>query len=459
LPLSSPSLIARVLAAAALLAPAAAAAADVEFEGWYRARMRMYDTLSIDREAADSEGLSWYGQHRLWLRPKFLVTDDVSLTAELRALDGVYLGDQPSEYVNPVETAPPTYDDRDLTAPTSTTDPTTSLGDITLWRAWGEANTPIGRFSFGRMPLHWGAGVWLNDGLCDTCDFGDTTDRFRWEYLVQDQIWVSAAIDVDSEGFVAEADDTTAFDVAFAYRNEQVETGLWASWSRTPIREFNLVTLDATFDAQMGNIGAAAEVVGHIGGGNLEEGVNDVSIAALGAVLDLSLDARPWGARVQAGLATGDGDDRDNRLRTFTFDRDYSLGVAMFEQALPTLAAAVANEANGGRSTELALTGNAVSNAMFLKPTLSRDIAGGVSIEQSLLGARVAKVPESFGGRRSYGLELDTTVRYGGLEHFDAAGTFMVLLPGSYYREYADATREGFSGTVFGGQVQLRVDF
>ncbi|MBA2320274.1 MAG: hypothetical protein H0V89_03875 [Deltaproteobacteria bacterium] len=403
--------------------------------------------------------MAWFAQHRVWLRPRFLITDDVSMTVEVRALDGVAFGDQPTAYVNPVESAPPGYDTRALTAPTSTTEPATSLGDITLWRAWGEANTPIGRFSFGRMPLHWGAGVWLNDGLCDTCDFGDTTDRIRWEYLVQEQIWVSAAVDVDAEGFLAEADDTTSYDLAFAYRNEAVETGLWASWSRTPVREFNLVTLDATFDAQMGNIGAAAEVIGQLGGGNLEEGVNDVSIAAFGAVVDLSLDARPWGVRLQAGLATGDGDDRDNRLRTFTFDRDYSVGVALFEQPMPTLAAGVANEANGGRSTELALTGEAISNAMFLKPTLSREIIGGLSVEQSFLGARVAKVPESFGPRRSYGIELDTTLRYTGLEHFDAAGTFVVFLPGSYYRDYVDATRDGFSGTVFGGQLQLRVDF
>jgi hypothetical protein len=452
---------AAALAAASLLFPLAATAADVEFEGWYRARMRLYDTLSIDRTSADSEGLTWYAQHRVWLRPRFLVTDDVSMTVEVRALDGVVFGDQPSTYVDPVETAPPSYDERALTAPTSTTDPATSLGDITLWRAWGEARTPIGRFSFGRMPLHWGEGIWLNDGLCAGCDFGDTTDRIAWEYLVQDQVWVSAAVDVDSEGFLADTDDTTAYDLAFAYRNESVETGLWASWTRAPIRTFNLVSIDATFDAQMGNIGAAAEVIGQIGGGTLEQGVNDVSIAAVGAVVDLSLDAEPWGIRAQAGLATGDADDRDNRLHTFTFDRDWSVGGALFEQPMPTLAAGVANEANGGRSTELAQTGEAISNALFLKPTISRDLVGGLSLEQSWVGARLAKASSSIDpARRSYGMEFDTTLRYGGLEHFDAAATFLAFLPGSYYREYSDPTREsGFSGTVFGGQLTLRVDF
>ncbi len=451
---------ARLLAVASLVAPAASSAADVEFEGWYRARMRLYDTLSIDRASADSEGLSWFARHRLWLRPRFLVTDDVSLTADIRALDGVGFGDQPGVYVNPVQTAPPNYDERALTVPTSTTDADTALGDITLWRAWGEARTPIGRFSFGRMPLHWGAGIWLNDGLCADCDFGDTTDRIAWEYLVQDQVWVSGAVDFDSEGFLAEGDDTTAYDVAFAYRNEKVETGLWATWTRAPIRTYNLVSIDATFDAEMGNIRAAAEVIGQIGGGNLEEDVNDVSIAAVGAVVDLSLDVAPWTARAQAGLATGDNDITDNRLHAFTFDRDYSIGLALFEQPMPTLAAAVANEANGGRSTELALTGEAISNAMFLKPTVARELVKGLSLEQAWVGARVAKVPDSFGARRSYGMEFDTTVRYTGVEHFDASASFLAFLPGSYYREYTDATREGgFSGTVFGAQLHLRVDF
>ncbi len=452
-----------MVAAAALLAAAPASAVEVEFDGWYRARMRAYDTLSLDRARADSEGLSWYAQHRLWLKPKFLITDDVSAFVEIRALDGVVWGDQPFTYTNPVQGLL-SYDERAVTAPTSTTDPTDALRDITLWRAWGEAQTPIGTFSFGRMPLQWGQGIWLNDGLCDTCDWGDTSDRIRWEYLVQDQIWVSAAANVNTEGFVNETDDTTAFDLSFAYRTEQFESGLWATWTRTPSDSFDLVTLDAAVSAELGRISAGAEVVGQFGGGDLGDDVSDVSIMTVGAVLHAGLDASPWKLEVEGGYASGDGDVNDSRLRVHTFDRDHSVGIILFEQPMPILAEGTPNDANGGRNTDFALTGEAVSNALYAKPTFGREIYGGLSLEQSILGARVAKVPDSFGSRRSYGLEFDTSVVYRGVEHFEAGATFGAFLPGTYYRDYqspdgALGVEDNFDDPVFAGQLQLKVEF
>jgi hypothetical protein len=450
----------RLLVASALLSASPPAhAVEVQFEGWYRARMRLFDTLSLDRTLSDSEGVAWYAQHRLFLEPKFLVTDDVSAFAQFRGLDGVYWGDQPTGLVSPVLTAPPSYDTGGLTAPTSTTDPSDALRDFTLWRAWGEAQTPIGRFSFGRMPLNWGQGIWLNDGLCQSCDYGDTTDRIRWEYLVQDQVWLSLAADIDSEGFVNDTDDTTSFDATFAYRNEQIDTGLWASWSHTPSREFNLFSLDGSFSVQLGKLSADTEVVGQFGGGTLPDGVSDVQITALGAVLDAKADLEPWILHAEGGFASGDGDDRDNQLKVFTFDRDHSVGLMMFEQPMPTLAAAVANEANGGRSTDVALTGDAISNALYLKPTIGRELVDGLSLEQSWLGARAAKVPDSFGSRRSYGMEFDTTLKYTGVEHFTAAATFAAFIPGTYYRDYTDPTYDSFDQSAFGGQLMLMVDF
>ncbi len=453
--LSSPATALCLLAATAPMAEAA----DVQFDGWYRARMRMYDTLSLNRDLAESEGTSWYAQHRLWLKPKFLITDDVAAFAEIRGLDGVYWGDQPTQTVDAVTTAPPTYEERGLTAPTDAADGQDPLRDLTLWRVWGEARTPVGTFSFGRMPLHWGQGIWLNDGLCDTCDYGDPSDRLRWEALVQKQIWVSAAVDVDAEGFLNDADDTTAYDVSAAWRDETLETGLWATWTRAPSRDFNLVSLDANFDATLGRIHAATEVVGQFGGGTLSNGINDAQITAVGAVLTAGLDLSPWNLQVEAGFASGDGDDRDNRLRVFTFDRDHTVGIVLFEQVMPVLGASVATEANGGRDFDAALTSNAVSNALYAKPTVRREVIEGLWVEQSAIGARTAKVPDSFGSRRSYGMEFDTTLRYRALEHFEAAGTFGAFLPGTYYRDYSDGTYDGFDAPVFAGQLQLRVDF
>jgi hypothetical protein len=443
-------------------------AADVEFEGSYRARGRVIDTLSLDRSLANSEGLSAYLEHRLWLRPRFIVSDDVSLIADFKGLDNVPWGVQPIDADSPVPNAPPTFE-QGLTAPTSDTDPTSPLSDFTLWRVWGDVHTPIGRFRFGRMPLHWGRGLWMNDGLTTNpfyTDYGDTADRLQWEYLVQDQFFIQLSGDVNAEGFLNAVDDTTAFNTVLAYRSEQVVAGINTQLAHTVDKfddtsdtKFNLFTIDLALDATMGKLSISTEGIGQFGGGSLSNGFNNVNVTAFGAALEGKLDLSSWTIVAEAGMASGDGNDADAKLKTFTFDRDYSVGLMLFELPLPTLGAAAATADNGNRSNEVTLTGNAVSNALYLRPSITRSLIDGLDLEASVLAARTAKLPDRFEGRQSYGMEFGLGIEYSAIEHFEAGLQFGTLLPGSYFRDYADDLYEDFDDPAFGLQLTTRVHF
>lgn len=56
---------------------------------------------------------------------------------------------------------------------------------IRVKRAWAEVGTPLGILKAGRMPNHWGMGIWANSGGADPingtynydADYGDTVDR------------------------------------------------------------------------------------------------------------------------------------------------------------------------------------------------------------------------------------------------------------------------------------------
>lgn len=461
----APRGLARALPLLLAVLPSFAGAAEAQFEGSYRGRGRLFDSLSLNRALGDrSEAMSNWFEHRLWLRPHFLVSDEVALHVDFLGLNNVVWGNQPGAPTSFVDNASPTFDYM-LNAPTSSTDETAPLRDFTLWRAWGDVTTPVGRISVGRMPLHWGSGMLLNDGIHTNphfADFGDTADRIQWEYLVRDQFILQAAAELNSEGFVNDpegrVDDRAAYSLVTAYRSEDVTGGILLRLDRNRALDFSMFTADGAVDAQLGKLHAELEVAGQFGSGDLDAGFNDISITALGAVVDAELDVAPFALGVQAGLATGDGKD-DQGLRTFTFDRDYSIGLMMFEQPMPTLAAAAPNDVNQGRSYEATLTGNAVSNAMFLKPRLRRSLIDGLDAEVSWLGARVAKVPERIGDRRSYGMEVGAGVFYTGVEHFDVALQGAMFLPGTYYSNYDDGTLADFGDTVFGAQLSTRIHF
>jgi hypothetical protein len=458
--------MALTISAMAGLLPSAAHAAEVQFEGDFRSRARIFDSLSLDHELATSEGMSWYVQHRLWLKPKFVLSDKVALFTEFRGLDNVVWGDEPGTNESFLPNGVPTFDHA-LHSPTTVTEPTDLLLDFTLWRVWGEAHTPAGTWRFGRVPLHWGSGIWLNDGLSvnpNYADFGDSTDRFQWEYLIQDQFFLSAALDTNTEGFVNDNDDSTAFNAMLAYRNETFSAGLLTQLEHrsADIREerFNLFTLDAAMDAQLGKLDVALEFLGQFGGGALPEIGEGVSVTAFGTVLDAKLHVDPWLLGVQLGLASGDGDQNDLRLKTFTFDRDFSVGMVLFEQPMPTLNAAAPTDANGGRSYDDVLLGNAVQNSVFVKPMIGRQIVDGLMVEASFLGARVAKVPEALAARKGYGMEFDAGVRYTGIPHFEVGGTFGAFLPGTWFKEYIDLEGNAkYDDPVIGAQILTRISF
>jgi hypothetical protein len=424
-----------LLVLAALLVPESRAA-EVQAEGFYRARFRAFDTLSLSRSVPASEGLAAYAQHRLWLRPRLLLSEDVALNVEVLGYNNLPWGVEP---VAPAGYGDPPLNvfDYDLAAPVTETGERPF--DLTLWRAYAEVHTPIGRLTFGRVPLMWGTGIWLNDGVSVAplfADYGDTTDRVMWERLFEDQFYLRATIDVPAERLVGVGDDTTAFGFGAAYKSEEVTAGLLLQLDHTgPISEdvgaLNVFTADLSGEAVLGKLDAAVEVVGQFGGGDFETGANNQQITAIGAVLEAGLEVDRFRIQLQTGLATGDGNNQDGNLRQFTFDRDYSIGLFMFEQPMPILATADP----GGRDFESAITGNAVSNALFLKPMVRMSIVDGLTADVSWLGARLAKSPEigPLSTVQGYGNELQLGATYIGVPHFEVDARGGLFLPGGAY--------------------------
>ncbi len=448
--------------------------AEVQFEGFYRSRARVFDSLSLVPSTEDgAQGTSIFAQHRLWLRPRFVLTDEVALYTEFRGLDNVLWGN---------ENAPlPVFVD-DLAAldaegytqvyelshgREALVDPTRSA--FTIWRAWGEVDTNVGRFTFGRVPLHWGMGIWLNDGLSTMPmlnDFGDTTDRLMWENLFE-QVFVRIAVDVPLEGLLGESDDRTAITGAVAYRTEDIEAGILAQYELTEgvgvenNEPFGLgvFTADATVDVTLGPIKAQAEGLLHAGRTpDVAVQSNDAnrSVFAVGAAAQVELDVDPFAISLAGGFASGDQPGRDEetrRFRGFAFDPDFSPGIFMFEQPLPT--AAFAPTAADPR------TPSQVANAVYVKPRISRRLVEGLTADASWLFGTVARPLDEEGARRGYGNEFQLGAHYDGIQHLTVDARLAVFVPGSVYTTQSldDAGNVPFSRTAVGFQLGARIDF
>lgn len=467
------AVVAGLAAAVGLIAVSTATpahAVEVEFEGFYRARARGFSSLTIDPEQTDAVPASVWAQHRLWLAPRFIVSDKVAIYTEFRGLDGVTWGQAPVAENDttgafdspfPEGQLPLEFTD-DLRPPTGATVDglPRAVTDFGLWRAYAEVHGAAGTFRFGRMPLHWGLGIWQNDGLGLSADYGDSIDRVQWEGVIPgSDVFLRAAGEVDAYG-LASADARNIFGgtVAAAYRTEAMEIGLNTQLKRATgggenQDPFTVVTSSVALQLETGSLKAGAEVVGRVGGGQL--GDADVQVRSLGALIVAEIDLGKLRVGLDAGLATGDGNESDDTLTTFHFDRDYNLGIILFEQPMPVFVD------NTGRDLSRTLSGNGISNAFFGRAHASYPLPLDLRAELAVAGARAFDRPDAFSDQVVYGLEVDAGLRYDLAEDVDLVGTGAAFIPGSYYGNFQDGENvpDGFSGLVYGGQIQARVSF
>lgn len=437
-----------VFAACSFLS-ATAQAAEALFDGYYRAESDFFSSRSLNPELAEAESLVFDTRHRLLLGARLMVSSDVGAQVQIRALDGAHWGSNGVGLIDPV-----TGED----IPVEFSDSIDSAGDISVWRAWGEAHTAIGDFKFGRMPLHFGSGIWQNGGNELDDDYGDTADRVQFEALF-DKVFFQLAYDLTADGAINAEDATTSYNSVISYRSETVVAGINTQVRRTPSRNFSLFTVDGAVDAHMGQLALSLEAVGQFGSGDLANGANDATISAIGTVVSLEMNSSPLSGGAEFGFATGDDDTNDQAIKTFAFDRDYDVALVMFEQTLPTLATSVSNATNFGANTDFALSGDAVSNAIYGKLHVGYAPREDHKLGIAAIFARTAKLPENTSVGSGYGKEVDISYTNSVVEHLTFSSAVGFFLPGDYYTQFESDDISDLSSSVVAGKLSATVTF
>lgn len=431
-----------------------ASATELVWDGFYRSRVLVYDSLSLSDSNENAEGLSSVIDHRFSVRPSWLLSEHASLHGQVEVLPFEAWGSEPAVGTDPVT--------GDAFA-NATADGVTGSGPgLAATRAWGEAGFKAGEsgwltVSMGRMPMEWGAGILWNPGNEPYDEYGDTADRFQVAGNLG-QVWLMGAWDVQYEGFLGAEDDMQSASLALGYRTEASGFALLNNYRYQPENDWNAYTGDLWALTQLGPIRLEVEAVGRFAGGNLETGANGISESAFGGMLDVEYRADPLGLGLEGGFATGDADPDDSTLHTFSFDPDHDVGVVMFEEYLPTLATPVQNETNAGRTAAAAVTGDGVANALYLRPSVRYQPKPYATAELAWLMATQAKA--AAGATGGYGHEVDLTLRLDPHPHVWFQGTVGVLLPGKRYSEYeSEDYGGGFDTPAVGFRAYGTVEF
>jgi uncharacterized protein (TIGR04551 family) len=148
---------------------------------------------------------------RFRVSPELHISDNLRVMSQIDLLDNITLGSTPDSYANTPGagggysiSSRGGYSSLGAFATTQVA-PTAGINSFTnsinVKRAWGEYTTPVGVVHFGRMPSHWGLGIFANRGDSYDSDFQTTVDRImlvsgipRWD------LYFAGAWDFANEG-------------------------------------------------------------------------------------------------------------------------------------------------------------------------------------------------------------------------------------------------------------------
>ncbi len=453
--LSNPRILLAALAAA-LLVPSVASAVEFRLDGFYRFRGQVYDTLSLDRENEESEAVRAYMSNRMRVIPHLRLNSNVHAFIDIDVFDALKFGSNP-EILSATGQFQETGENfAEPQALSQSILPGLDYREsLFVRRAWVEVYSKYVDLKIGRMGNHWGMGLMANDGNCSmNCDYGDTVDRVMISTSALDPVRLSLAVDTRAEGFINKDDDTHSFLLTGGYLGEVHQVAGYVRWTRQPSNSLNLVHGDLYGRTKLGPLAMQLEALILWGeAGSTDIGVENLEILAGGGAFEASLGISPWEVSVEVGVASGDGDQTDNRWTTLTFDRDHDVGLLMFEQPMPVFSRGdAATEENQNVDTSRALTGEGVSNAFYFQPRFHFDIRDNIRV--GVLGTLAFPiVPAAFGEEEPnfYGAEIDVFAQWTIFGNFEIGGRAAFFFPGPVYDPYRDFT--------FGGEVRAIVHF
>ncbi len=161
-----------------------------------------------------SDGTQAGANMRFRLNPELHISDNLRVMSQIDLLDNVVLGSTPEGYSNlPGKDGGYVVAGRGGYAPIgafATTQWTPEVGvnstqsSIAVKRVWGEYVTPVGLLRFGRMPSHWGLGMFANGGDTYDSDWQSTADRIMLITGIKKyDIYFAGAWDFANEGAIS----------------------------------------------------------------------------------------------------------------------------------------------------------------------------------------------------------------------------------------------------------------
>ena len=394
----------RLLRLLLLLGALPSAAAEVRVDGAYRLRLADQTNYLLDGSGARLGQEVWM-EHRLRLSPKIVEPGQIEVQSSFDLVSGMIAGDLAPSF-------------QELGWQGRSNRDGVHADGFDFRYLFVKLRLPFGIFELGQMPADWGMGMLINAGNQELAPdfgdqrFGDIVDRVL--LAIRPFASLGPRSDLAQHVALAVAADLVYRDRYASLVNANSTNGL--SWGDVAAQIVLALVYDPSADTRAGLYVARRWQDYAAGGGSLHAWFVDLHARtlfpaeSLGATISLEAEGgailgstthapnlnavqtrvRQYGAagraliargslegEMEAGYASGDSNPFDDVSTTFQFNRDFKVGLVLFDELLlfqtQNSARRLADpnlQARPPPGIDLLPTEGAVANAIYLKPTL-----------------------------------------------------------------------------------------
>lgn len=431
-------------------------ASGIEWSGNYRLGFVQLENPSMQSGGATKE----YIHHHLVLKPKIVAADGLNIYGRFDVFNssqsnqvGLFLGGDESMSTNPA------------TFPDSNSSSHTLNGDyIMATQLYLVLNNEYGAFIAGRAPFHFGLGMVHNsgDGLFD--NFFDTRDMIGYKMVFGNYFVLPSIAKLNEGALSRNIEDVSEYNIHVELDNPESDTrlGLMYSMRRsaaagndTPSSingvsyntvldgvDYNLMNL--FFQKTWGVHKVGAEFANYSGDFGVDNGTGD-KLEATGSGIAFEYDWKPkaknYSAGFKAGRATGDDISNTDKYEGFAFDRNYDVGLILFNHYLGDGESGSdvlqTNIFGGGTSADVEADFESISNVTYFAPYFDYQWKENLSLKTSLITGSLSETLVD--GESNLGIELDVSLTYKPHESFVWVNSLGYLSPGSAFDSVSDS--------------------
>jgi len=357
-------------------------------------------------ETGMRDGMKWYIDHRLRIKPILHPVKSLKIVGEFDALTGQIAGD--TTMVGAGVLLQPRSANR-------------GYKQADFRQAYLEWNSPIGMWRVGQMTSTWGLGMLANGGedrqskFYDS-RFGDLVDRIMFATkpaaMFTDAAWAQNLYLVlgfdsvyrDENANVRDGDRAYEGLAALFYKTKTDYLGVYAAYRNQTYDNGDKLKVTAIdlyghkfFDFKKVDLKIAFEGTALVGSTNhavFLRSPNEVSVQAYGFIQRTTLNIKKTGVSTQLelGFASGDKDPSDGTVRSFSFDPDYHVGMILFPEVMSRMSARAADRVSDPnlvqtppKGYDMAATNGGITNAFYVAPSITWKAWKGLSMTALVL--------------------------------------------------------------------------